>query len=114
MNEHPKKMKMYLSLPISGRKIESVKAYAKYVKDKWVAMGYEVITPFEVCPLDGMPYNYYMGRDIEALLGCDGIILCHDWFGSKGCRAECSVAQVYGKTIKTDNTVYEESKVQCE
>ena len=52
-----------------------------------------------------------MGRDIEELLKCDGIILCHDWFGSKGCRAECSVAQVYGKQIKIDNTPYDENKI---
>lgn len=100
--------KMYLSLPISGREIERVKEYARKVKKKWVEKGFEVITPFEVCPEPGMPYNYYMGKDVEALLGCDGIILCYDWFSSRGCRAECSVAEVYGKTIKIDNTVYEE------
>ena len=99
---------MYLSLPISGREIERVKEYARKVKKKWVEKGFEVITPFEVCPEPGMPYNYYMGKDVEALLGCDGIILCYDWFSSRGCRAECSVAEVYGKTIKIDNTVYEE------
>ena len=102
------KKKMYVSLPISGRKIECVKEYAKRVKKRWMEKGFDVITPFDVCPTEGMPYNYYMGRDIEALLGCDGIILCYDWFSSKGCRAECSVAQVYGKTLKIDNTVYEE------
>lgn len=104
------KVKMYLSVPITGRNIEKVRAYAKLVKNKWVAMGYDVVTPFEVVK-DDMPYNYCMGKDIEALLGCDGIILCYDWFSSKGCRAECSVAEVYGKIIKTDNTVYEEDKL---
>ena len=51
------------------------------------------------------------GRDIEALLGCDGIVLCYDWFQSKGCRAECSVAEVFKKKILTDNTVYEENQL---
>lgn len=100
--------KMYLSLPISGRKIEKVKEYARKVKEAWVKKGFEVVTPFEVVPIDGMPYEYCMGRDIMALLRCDGVILCKDWFGSKGCRAECSVAEVYGKSIKVDNTPYEE------
>ena len=98
---------MYLSLPITGRELVKVKEFARKVKDKWVELGFDVITPFDVCPLDGMPYNYYMGRDIEALLMCDGIILCDGWFQSKGCRAECSVAEVYKKAIKTDNTIYE-------
>lgn len=100
--------KMYLSLPISGREIERVKEYARKVKAKWVEKGFDVITPFEVCPEPGLPYNYCMGKDVEALMGCDGIILCYDWFSSRGCRAECSVAEVYGKTIKIDNAVYEE------
>lgn len=105
------KKKMYLSLPITGRKIEKVKAYAKNIKAKWVEKGFEVVTPFEICPIDGMPYEYYMGKDITALLMCDGIILCWDWFSSKGCRVESHVAQVYGKIIKFDDTIYDESKI---
>ena len=105
------KKKFYLSLPISGRDMGQVKSYANYVKDKWTAKGFDVITPFDVVPDEDKPYNYCMGKDIEALLDCEGIILCHDWFSSKGCRAECSVAQVYGKQIKIDNTVYEEVQV---
>ena len=101
-----KKM-MYLSLPITGRNIERVKEDAEKIKRLFEGKGFTVVTTFDVTE-EGMSYNCCMGRDIEALLGCDGIILCHDWFGSRGCRAECSVAQVYGKTIKIDNTKYEE------
>lgn len=105
-------MKLYLSLPITGRDLAKVKEYAKRVKGLWKEKGFEVITPFEVCPIEGMPYNYYMGRDIEALLGCEGIILCHGWFSSQGCRAEYHVAVTYKKKIFLDETVYEEDKVQ--
>lgn len=106
-----RKMKMYLSLPITGRDLGQVKEYAKRLKAKWVGKGFDVVTPFEVVPIDGMPYEYCMGKDIEELMKCDGIILCHNWFSSKGCRAECSVAQVYGKIIKIDDTKYEEGQV---
>jgi hypothetical protein len=106
-----KKMKMYLSLPISGRDLNQVKDYADLVKRAWVAKGYDVVTPFEIVPEDGMPYEYCMGKDIEELMKCDGIILCDDWFSSKGCRVECHVAQVYGLKIKIDKTKYEEDKV---
>lgn len=105
------KKRMYLSFPITGRDLNQVKEYAESVKRAWVAKGYDVVTPFEVVPDDGMPYEYCMGKDIEELMKCDGIILCHDWFGSKGCRAECSVAQIYGKQIKIDNTPYDENKI---
>lgn len=101
-----KKMKMYLSFPITGRNIQDVKVYAKRVKQIWVEKGYDVITPFEVAPVEGMSYAYYMGRDVEALLGCDGIILCHDWFNSKGCRLEYNVAEIYGKKVRVDHTRY--------
>ena len=105
-------MKLYLSLPITGRSLVKVKEHARKVKSIWVEKGHEVITPFEVCPIEGMPYNYYMGRDIEALLGCDGIVMCHGWFGSQGCRAEYHVAETYRKKVFVDETVYEEDKVQ--
>lgn len=99
-------MKMYLSFPITGRCMKDVKVYAKRVKQKWVDMGFEVITPFEVCNVEGMPYAYYMGRDVEALMGCDGIILCPDWFSSKGCRLEYNVAEIYGLRVRVDDTKY--------
>lgn len=52
-----KKLKMYLSLPITGRDLNQVKDYAERVKRDWVAKGYDVITPFEIVPDDGMPYE---------------------------------------------------------
>ena len=105
-NNMEKKLKMYLSFPITGRNIKDVKVYAKRIKKTWEDKGYEVITPFEVVPEDEKPYSYCMGKDIEAVLECDGIIMCDDWFMSKGCRTENYVAQVYGKMIRVDNQKY--------
>ena len=101
-----KKMKLYVSMPITGRNMQDVKVYARRVKMKWVEKGYDVITPFEVAPAEGMPYAYYMGRDVEALLGCDGIVLCPDWFSSRGCRLEYSAAEIYKKRVMVDDTKY--------
>ena len=105
-NNMEKKLKMYLSFPITGRNIKDVKVYAKRIKKTWEDKGYEVITPFEVVPEDEKPYSYCMGKDIEAVLECDGIIMCEDWFRSTGCRTENYVAQVYGKMIRVDNQKY--------
>lgn len=99
-------MKLYLSLPITGRNLRDVKVYAKRVKQKWVSMGYDVITPFEICDEKGLPYSQYMGRDIAALLECDGIIMCAEWFYSKGCRLEYSAAEIYKLKKFQDNTLY--------
>ena len=107
-----KKLKMYLSLPISGRDLKSVRVFAKRVKQKWERKGYEVVTPFEVTEqFDGVKegmsyYAYCMGRCVEALLKCDGVIMCQDWFNSKGCRTEWNVAEVYGIKRVLDDTKY--------
>lgn len=105
------KERMYLSLPITGRNIEKVKAYAKKIKEEWVKKGFDVVTPFEIVTDDNATYEYCMGKDITVLLKCDGIILCYDWFTSKGCRLECYAAQVYEKKIKIDSTLYEKDKI---
>lgn len=107
-----KKMKLYLSFPITGRKLKDVKVYARRVKQKWEKKGFEVVSPFDVTEQFERikeTHGYYaecMGRCVEALLKCDGIIMCPDWFHSKGCRTEWNVAEVYGKKRMMDDTKY--------
>lgn len=111
------KGKLYVSLPITGRDLVSVKEHAAKVKKVWEKRGYEVVTPFDLVPenIEGMGeaefYAYCMGKCVEALLLCDGIVLCNGWFESKGCRAECDVAEVYGKMIRVDKTEYADNQV---
>lgn len=111
------KGKLYVSIPITGRDLVSVKEHAGVVKKLWEERGYEVVTPFELVEENNGSmgekeyYAYCMGRCVEALLMCDGIVLCHGWFESKGCRAECDVAQVYGKMIRVDKTEYAGNKI---
>lgn len=94
-----KKTKVYISLPISGHDIEQVKKRAEEVKLRIQNDRVEVITPFDVCDEKDRPYSYYMGRDIEALIECDGIYVCNGWHSSKGCQAEVHVAVVYDKKM---------------
>lgn len=97
--------KVYISLPISGRPIEEAKADAERVKKDLEWLGYEAVSPFDVVPeipkdmTASQAYAYCMGRDIEALLQCDGIYLCagHQW--SKGCQLEMEAARLYGIEI---------------
>lgn len=92
-------MKLYISLPISGRSLEDAKNRAEFLKKQFSNPYVKVITPFDVCPEPDRPYSYYMGRDIEALLECDAIYLDEGWQDSKGCNCEYSVATIYGLTI---------------
>lgn len=94
-----KKTKVYISLPISGHDIEQVKKRAEEVKLRIQNDRVEAVTPFDVCNEKDRPYSYYMGRDIEALIECDGIYVCNGWHLSKGCQAEVHVAVVYDKKM---------------
>lgn len=93
------KKKLYLSLPITGRKLGEVKEYARGAKEMLQSYGYEVITPFEINPNSEEPYSRLMGQCIEVLLECDAAYFCIGWQRSKGCMAEFEVARIYGKTI---------------
>lgn len=92
-------IKVYLSLPISGREKEArvqcaeAKKYLEGIFSKDVV---EFISPFEVSTKVDMPYSYYMGRDVESLLECCAIILLDGWQNSKGCQAEVALAKIYG------------------
>lgn len=90
--------KLYISVPITGRPLEAAKEQAEKVKELWEVI-YDVITPFDVNPVQDKPYAYYMGKDVEALLNCDAIYMCPGWISSKGCNAEYQIAKIYGLEI---------------
>lgn len=98
-------MKLYISLPITGRVLNDVKLYAKVIKERWTLKGFDVITPFDVVASE-QDYAVCMGKDIEALLKCDGIVMCSDWFCSKGCRLEYTAAEIYGLKRFVETTPY--------
>ena len=75
-------MKIYISLPISGKDIEEVKLKARETAVLLEEDGHIPITPFEVSPnpnatpFEVSPnpnatYAEHMGKDIQALLECD-------------------------------------------
>lgn len=92
-------MKVYISLPITGKPLKEIKNRALDAKTVLSLNGWEVKSPFDICPAPGMPYSYYMGEDIKALLECDAIYLMKGWEESRGCRAELEVAKIYEKRL---------------
>lgn len=96
-------MKVYISLPISGYDIEERKAVANAAKQWLSEMEKEVITPFEVCDTPGLQYAHCMGRDIEALLGCDLAVFLPGWRDSRGCCLEHHAAEIYNLAIMEVN-----------
>lgn len=95
------KKKLYISLPISGYKLDAVLREAATYKALWQDEGYEALTPFDLSPESDKPYSYHMGKDIEGLLECDAVYFAPGWTNSKGCNLEYAAAKIYGKEIYT-------------
>lgn len=91
--------KCYISIPITGFDVEKQREKAELLKQDFEEIGYDVITPFDVCPEKDKPLSYYMGKDITALLDCDAIYLADGWKQSKGCQLEYYTAKIYGKKM---------------
>ena len=101
-------MKLYISIPISGRPAHEAKYQAECIKAELEPFGHECITPFDICPEADRTYAYYMGRDIEALLSDDieGVVFGAGFHDSKGCMLEHAAAQIYGKHIVYQSMFY--------
>ena len=94
-------MRIYISIPISGHDLATQRAKASEIAEKIRALGHEPVNPFDTpeAPAEMSEkekYAYYMGRDIEHLLMCDGAYFCEGWHKSQGCRVESYVAETYG------------------
>ena len=96
-------MKIYISLPISGKNIMTQTGIALTVAEQISDLGHEPVNPFET-PLappewpERQKYAYYMGRDLEKLLLCDAALFCEGWRSSDGCLLEFNAAQIYDIT----------------
>ena len=95
-------MKVYISLPITGRDIERVRVDIDYVASRLREQGHEPVSPLEINAdnLDA-PYAELLGNDIRALLDCKAIVLLDGWKNSKGCRLEKEAATIYGLELYT-------------
>ena len=92
--------RLFISIPMSGVEKESrehCNEYKRRLQDKFPNI--EFISGWDVNTEKGKKTSYYMGRDIEALMECDGIISCDKWWLSKGCQVERFTAKCYGLRV---------------
>lgn len=106
-------MKIYVSTPINGRKEDTfqkkrIAAYHRaetlraYLKDEYPDA--EIITPFDVVPLDeNVDEAEAIGRCVTALLRCNTVVLDRGWTASDGCNLEYRSAKIYKKDIIDGN-----------
>jgi hypothetical protein len=93
----PVRPRVYVAGPMRGRPNNNEDEF-KYVTGGLRAMGFDVVSPLEVCAdmPKGLEPEDYLRRDIAALVTCDGIVLLDGWHDSVGARAEAGVALACG------------------
>ena len=107
-----KRMRIYISGPISGHDPFECKAKFQKVEGDLISKGYEVFNPLK----NGLPFNastsQHMRRDLNELTRedkpYDAIYMMKKWNHSAGCWTEFKVACAIGLEILTeqDDVVY--------
>ena len=92
-------MRIYISLPITGEKIEDVERRIDAARSFIEGRGHEAVSPLAVQPDRDAPYAELMGHCVAALLGCDAVVLLPGWGKSRGCRLEREAAVIYNKEV---------------
>lgn len=96
-----KRLKIYISLPITDKDKERQMARAEELAHRLRCKGYEPVNPFALAEAldgkwdgDGKPDWYdYMAEDVFNLLQCDGMLVDIDAKHSYGCSIELGIAQ---------------------
>ena len=92
-------MKVYISLPITGKDLQEQKSYARHVASFLSEVGFTPVNPFNNGLGNDASYEEHIKADLKLMLGCDAIMLCDGWLLSKGCVLENHVATACGMTV---------------
>ena len=95
-------MKVYISLPITGKDLQEQKSYAGNIAAILSEYGHTPVNPFDNGLADDASYEEHMKADLRLMLDCDAICLCKGYHYSKGCLFERDVAVKCGMAIVKD------------
>lgn len=110
-------MKIYISGPITGLDMETVKENFRRADQMLNALGFDTVNPVVAQPeVQGKPWLEYMRDDIKLLVDCDGIFMLDGWRGSKGAPVERDLAKGLGLKVLYDTPTWEEPErpYECE
>ena len=63
------------------------------------SLGYDVVSPAELCSEMGKPWDWYMRHCLKAIADCDAIYPLSGWENSRGARLEMHIAAELGLTV---------------
>lgn len=95
-------MKVYISLPISGRDIDEARQQADLAAAKLSRLGHRPVNPFNIYAGKYPTYADHLCCDLRALMDCDAIYMCDGWEKSGGCSIEFFVALKFDLEIITE------------
>lgn len=90
----------YISGPMSGHLDFNFPAFTEKARELR-AEGKTVISPHELPGEElGHPWEWYLRRDLKALMDCTHVQLLPGWETSRGAQLEVYVARKLGMTVK--------------
>jgi len=115
------KVKVYVSIPITGHNQLKQRAHVLEVIDKLdgyftrtkPGFMFQFINPFEIgdalermhhaAGIDPPNHGDYMSIDLKAVVGSDLVYMCKGWENSTGCQMEHNTGLHKGKQIMYEN-----------
>ena len=89
-------MKIFLSLPFSGRTkeevIQDIENAKELISTKYPDQDLEFIHNYDY---EGVNRVECLGEAIKKMATCDKVYLINDWFSHKGCIIEKTVCELY-------------------
>ena len=103
-------MKVMISLPMSGRNDDEVKARMSYLKKEFAKLHIEVVDSFITDEIEDSNYPgvYCLGRTLMKFMhNVDAVYFDDGWFEARGCRIENALCQEYGIKILPSDFLFE-------
>lgn len=91
--------KVYISGQITGLDPDIAQMWFDKAELLLVQLGHKVVNPMNLPHDHAGTWADYMKDDIEALRGCDAIMILPNWTESRGAKIEFQIAKFYGMEI---------------
>lgn len=92
-------MRVYVSGPMSGVEDHNFPAFnaaAAHLR----TLGYDVVNPADNGADPGLPWSWYLRKDLQQLVDCDAVATLPGWTASRGACLEIHVAHALGIPVK--------------